>query len=170
MEWAAVHAAAGGSAYHDGRGSVPQIVALGDEIGELIETAGDEIDKLHFGDGPQAEITHAAGGSDDGAFADGRIDDAFPAETLEQTFAGLESAAINADILAEQHHRGVALHLLVHGLLDGFEKGDRLAVAARSRIRGAVCRRAVCRRFFRFGHVLSPRLSGGNLSRSFPGA
>ena len=42
----------------------------------------------------------------------------------QQTFAGLERSAVNADVFADQHHRGIAFHLFVHGLLDGFEKGD----------------------------------------------
>ena len=32
----------------------PKVVPLGDEIGDLIEAAGDEIDELHFRDGTQA--------------------------------------------------------------------------------------------------------------------
>jgi len=34
-------------------------VAFGDEIGELVETAGDKIDELHLADGAQAEIAHS---------------------------------------------------------------------------------------------------------------
>src|SRR6202035_6076173 len=90
VERAAVDSAAGRAADNDGRGRVPEIVALGDEVGELVEAAGDEIDELHFGDGAEAEIAHATGGADDGAFADGRVDDALPAELFEQAFAGLE--------------------------------------------------------------------------------
>ena len=115
---------AGRAANDDGRRGIPEIVALGDEIGELVEAAGDEIDELHFGDGAQAKIAHAAGSADDGAFADGRIDDALPAEFFEQTFAGLERAAIDADIFADENHAGVGGHFFEHGLLDGFEKGD----------------------------------------------
>ena len=83
-------------------------MALGDEIGELVEAAGDEIDELHFGDGAQAEIAHAAGRADDGAFADGRVDDALPAEFFEQAFAGLEGAAVDADVFADEDDAGVA--------------------------------------------------------------
>src|SRR5712672_2980384 len=122
-----MHAAAGRAAYHDGGGGVPEIVAFGDEIGELVEAAGDEIDELHLADGTQAEITHAAGRADDGAFADGRVDHALPAETLEQAFAGLERAAVNTHIFADDHNGGVALHFLEHGLLNGFEERDGAA-------------------------------------------
>src|SRR5256885_16258545 len=123
-----MHATAGRAADHDGRGSVPEIVALGDEVGELIEAAGDEVDELHFADGAQAEIAHAASCADDGALADGRVDDALPAETLQQAFAGFEGAAIDANVLAEKDDGWVALHFFEQGLLDGFEESDRPAV------------------------------------------
>src|SRR5262249_1268509 len=98
---------------------------FGHEVGDLVERAHDEIDKLHLADRAQPEITHAASRADDGALADRRVDDALPAEAFEQPFAGLERAAINANVLAEQDHRRIALHLFEHGLFDGFEKGDR---------------------------------------------
>src|SRR5712672_205555 len=123
-----MHAAAGRAAYHDGGGGVPEIVAFGDEIGELVEAASDEIDELHLADGTQAEVTHAAGRADDGAFADRGVDHALPAEALKQAFAGLERAAVDADVFADDHYGGVAFHFLEHGLLDGFEEGDRATV------------------------------------------
>src|SRR5439155_25321001 len=106
-----------------GRRRIPEIVPFGDEIGELVEAAGNEVDELHLADGAQAKIAHAAGRSDYGAFADGRVDDALPTEALQQSFTGLEGAAVDADILANDHDGGVALHFLEHGLPDGFEKG-----------------------------------------------
>jgi hypothetical protein len=122
-------------------------VALGDEIGELVEAAGNEVDELHLADRAQAQIAHAAGRADNGAFADGRIDHAFPAETLKQAFAGLEGAAVDADVFADDHDCGIALHFLKHGLLDGFEERHRAAAAI------AVHRIAVG---FAAGHRLSP--------------
>src|SRR6202521_3943836 len=147
MKRSAVHASAGRTAHDNRRGGVPKIMALGDEIGELVEAASDEIDELHFADGAQAEIAHAAGGADDGALADGRVDHALPAETLEQAFAGLESAAVHANVFADDHDRGVALHLLKHGLFDGFEECHR-AVATIAARRIAIG--------FAAGHRLSP--------------
>src|SRR5712672_2828352 len=123
-----MHAAAGRAAHNDRRRRVPEIMALGDEIGELVEAASDEVDELHLADGTQAEITHAAGRADDGAFADGSVDHALPAEALEQAFAGLERAAINTHVFADDHYGGVAFHFLEHGLLDGFEESDGAAV------------------------------------------
>src|SRR4029077_10770848 len=140
-------ASAGRTAHDNRRGGVPKVVALGDEIGELVEAASDEIDELHFADRAQAEIAHAASGADDGALADGRIDHALPAETLEQAFAGLESAAVDADVFADDHDGRVALHLFKHGLLDGFEKRDPALAAIPAR------RIAIG---FAAGHRLSP--------------
>ena len=85
-----------------GTGRAPKIMRLGGEIGDLIEAAGDEIDELHFGDGTQSQIAHAARGADNGRFADGRIDHAFGAETLQQSLGDFERAAVDADIFADR--------------------------------------------------------------------
>src|SRR5258708_12043931 len=120
MERAAVDAYAGGAADDDGSGRVPEVVTLGDEVGELVEAAGDEIDELHFGDGAQAEIAHAAGGADDGAFADGRVNHALPAEFFEQAFAGFERASIDADVLPDEGDSGAVSHPFHPDLLAAF--------------------------------------------------
>src|ERR1700681_4694721 len=124
MEWPAVHSAARRPSNYNRRRRVPKIMPLGHKIRQLIEAASNEIYKLHLGDRPQSEITHTASRAYDGALADGRVDHALPAKALQQTLAGFERAAIDAHIFAEQHDRGVALHLFKHGLLDGFEKRD----------------------------------------------
>src|SRR5207245_10834290 len=102
MNGPAVHAAARWPADDHGCWSVPQIVALRHEIRNLIESANDEIDELHLTNRPQTQVAHSAGRADDGAFADGRVDHTLPAKALEQPFAGLERAAVHADILANQ--------------------------------------------------------------------
>src|ERR1700732_1862485 len=117
MERPAVHSAARWSTNHNGGRRVPKIMPLGHEIGQLVEAASDEIYKLHLGDWPQSEITHAASRADNGALTDRRIDDPLPAKTLQQALAGLERSAVHAHIFAEQHHRRVAFHLFKHGLL-----------------------------------------------------
>src|SRR6266478_1842829 len=76
----AVHSAARRPANHHRRGRVPQIMSLGHEICNLVERANNKIDELHLHDRPQAEIAHAAGRADDGAFADRRIHHALPAK------------------------------------------------------------------------------------------
>ncbi len=138
VERASVHAAAGRPTnHHRGRG-IPEVMSLGDKIRDLIERANDEVDELHFANGTQAAVAHPASSADDGALADRRINHALPAEALEQTFAGLEGAAVNADIFAHQNDRRVALHLLEHGLLDGFEKRDLRCVRGAAIRTGAV--------------------------------
>src|SRR5258707_13377371 len=122
MERPAVHSAPGRPTHYHWRRRIPEIMSLGDEIRNLVERAHDEINELHLANGPQAAIAHAAGGANDGAFADRRVNHAFPAKTLEQAFAGLERSAVHANVFAHQNYRGVTLHLLEHGLLDGFEK------------------------------------------------
>jgi hypothetical protein len=100
-------------------------VALGHEIRELVEAASDEIDELHFRDGTQPQVAHAAGRADDSALADGRVDHAFPAESLEQAFAGFERAPIDTHVFADEHDCRVSSHLFEHGLADCFKKRDR---------------------------------------------
>src|ERR1700680_10387 len=100
MEWPAVHSAARWTANHNGRRRVPKIMPLGHEVGQLIEAASDEIYKLHLGNGPQSEVTHAASRGYDGALTYRRVDAPLPAKTLEQPLAGFERAAIHAHIFA----------------------------------------------------------------------
>src|SRR5690242_8620732 len=125
-----MHAASRWPAHHHRCRRIPEVVSLGHEIRDLVECADDEIDELQLRDRPQPQIAHAARRPDDGALADGRIDHALPPETLEQSFAGLESAPIHANVLTKQDHRGITLHLFEHGLLDGFEKSDRRSVGS----------------------------------------
>src|SRR5579862_4149165 len=124
MERAAVHAAARGSSQYHRHGRAPAIVALGGEVRHLIEAAGDEIDELHFDDGPQPEIAHAAGCADDGRLADGRIDHAFGTKARQQSFGYLKCPAVDSDIFAERDDGRIAVHLLENGLADSFEHGD----------------------------------------------
>src|SRR6266849_1909691 len=101
MKRPAVHAASGRPANDHGRGGIPKIMSLGDEIRNLIERADDEVDELHFANGAHA--------------------------------------AVDPDVFADQNDRRVPLHLLKHGLLDGFEKSN-LGSARLAAIRsGPVC-------------------------------
>src|SRR5690242_10849050 len=104
---------------------------FGDKIRDLVERAHDEIDELQLGNRPQSHVAHSACRPDNSALADRRIDYSLPAEPLQQSFARLKCPAVYADILSEQHHRGVPLHLLKHRLLDGFEKRDLRSVRLR---------------------------------------
>ena len=103
-------------------------MSLGHEIRNLIERANDEVDELHFANGPQAAVAHTAGRADNGALADRSVDHALPAKPSEQSLACFERAAVYPDVFADQHDGRVPLHLLEHGLLDGFEKSNLRSV------------------------------------------
>src|ERR1700722_15219570 len=126
----AMHAPARRTPNHDRRRSVPQVMSLSHEICNLVEGAHDEIDELHLADRPQPQIAHPASRANDGALADRRIDHPLPAKFFEQALAGLERTTVDANVLADQHHGRIALHLLKHGLLDGLEKGYRPSAIA----------------------------------------
>src|SRR5262249_3793050 len=113
------------AAQHDGYRRAPAVVRLGDEIRNLVEAAGNEVNELHLGHRAQAQVAHAYGRAHNSRLADGRIDYALPAKTLEQAGRHLECATIDADVFAQQYHRGVALHLFKERLPDRFEVGHR---------------------------------------------
>src|SRR5580692_368758 len=124
MKRPAMHAAARRSADDHRNRSVPQVVRFGDEVRYLIEAAGDEVDELHFRDGPQAKETHSTGRADDGCFADGSFNHAFTAKFSEEALGDFECAAVNADIFADGDDGRVACHFFEHGLADGFHHSD----------------------------------------------
>src|SRR5580692_490770 len=128
MKRPAVNETAGRPAHHHRRRRIPQIMSLGHEVRNLVERAHDEVDELQLRNRPQPCIAHPASRPDNGALTDRRIDHALPSKTLQQSFARLERPAVHTDVLPEQHHRRVALHLFKHRLLDGFEKRDLRAV------------------------------------------
>src|SRR5882762_7323994 len=124
MKRSPVHTATRRPAHHHRSRRVPQIMSLGHEIRNLVKRTNDEIDELHFHDGPQPQITHPARRADDGALADRRVNHALPAKPRQQSFAGLERPAVDAHVLAEHDNCRVAFHFFEHRLLDGFEKRD----------------------------------------------
>src|SRR3990167_2091597 len=125
VEGPAVHAAARGAAQDHRHGRAPTIVAFGDEVGNLVEGAGDEVDELELRHRAQAEVAHPDRGAHDGAFADGRVNDALAAEAREEAFGHLEGAAVDADVFAQHHHRRVALHFFPEPAPDRLQVGHR---------------------------------------------
>ncbi len=63
---------------------VPAVAALGGEIHDLVEAAGDEIGELHLGHRAQPHERGADGRAHDGRFGDGRIHHAPRAEVFEE--------------------------------------------------------------------------------------
>src|ERR1051326_5480389 len=124
MEWAAVDAASGRAAQHDGSGHAPAILSLRQHVRDLVERAGDEIHELKFRDWTQPGQRRAKRGIDDRHLRDRRVDHALRAEAVNEAFGDLEGAAIDADVLADTEDVGVALHFLPESLADGFEISD----------------------------------------------
>src|SRR4051795_2720637 len=111
MEWAAVHATTCRSPDYNGHRSAATVMRLGGEVRYLIKGTSYKIDKLHLRYGTQSEIAHADSRTNDCRFADRRIDDALPTKPLQQARCNFECTAVHADVLADQHHGRVAIHL-----------------------------------------------------------
>src|SRR5579872_4179123 len=123
MERAAVNAPAAGPPDHDRSGRAPAVVRLGQHVGDLVEGATDEIHELELGHGTQPGERGPEGGAHDGGLSDGSINYALRAKTLDEAVGDLESAAVDADVLAQAEDTGVPLHLLPDALADSFEIG-----------------------------------------------
>ena len=124
VEGAAVDVSAAGAAQDERSGRAPEIVRLGDHVGDLVEGAADEIHELKFGDGAHAGERRAEGRADDGGLGDGRVDDALGAEAVDESVGDFEGAAVDADVFAEAEDGGVAVHFFPDSLADGFEVGE----------------------------------------------
>src|ERR1700691_3062872 len=106
-----VNAAARGSANYHRHRRAPKIMRFGDEIGYLVETARDEINKLHFRHRPQPQKSHSASSTHNRRLADRRLNHALAAEFRKQPFGGLERSAVHADVCANSHYGWIAVHL-----------------------------------------------------------
>src|SRR5678815_4956309 len=110
MKRSTVNAAATWSADHDGHSSAPAIAALGSEVRDLIERAGDEVCKLHFRNRTHAHQCSANGSADNCRFRNGCIDDARFSELFEETSRHFERTAVNADIFSKDEDVIVSFH------------------------------------------------------------
>ena len=118
---AAVDAAPRRSADDDRRRLSPTVAVLRGHVRQLIESAADEIDELHLGDGTQPHHRGPDGRADDRRFGDRGVDHPLLAEPLEETVGDLERAAVDADVLAEEEHPVVRFHFLPEALADRLE-------------------------------------------------
>src|SRR5271166_3807676 len=84
VEGAAVDVSAAGAAEDEWGGCAPEIVRLGDHVADLVEGAGDEVHELEFGDGAHAGERRSEGRTYDGGLGDGRVDDAFGSEAVDE--------------------------------------------------------------------------------------
>src|ERR1700722_14508509 len=129
MKRAAVNASTGRPANHHRHRRTPKIMRFCNEIGYLIEAAGDEIDELHFRNRTQSQEAHSASGAYDSRLANGSFDHAFASKFRDESFGSFERAAIYADIFADGYHSRVAVHLLKHGLANSLNHGNRSHVS-----------------------------------------
>ena len=103
--------------------AVRHITALGEFVGDIIETDREEIRKHDFRDRLQAGHRRAHGGAEDRLFGDRRVAHAQRAKLFVQPDRRLEHAAGFGDILAEEHDIVVARHFLRDAA------NDRVAIA-----------------------------------------
>ena len=118
-------AAAAGRAY-DQRDLGPPAEHIADVrrgVHHLVHRDHDEVDGHHLGDRPQPRHGGANGGADDDLLGDGRVEHALLAELLHQPAGHFEGSVVEADVLAQQEHRLVALHLLAERLVERVAHG-----------------------------------------------
>ncbi len=92
---------------------------LGGLVAELIHHQKDEIAEHQIDDGPGAGHRGAHGQSHEAGFGNGRVDDTFGTEFLDEAREHLEGRAGLGHILAHQENRRVAAHFLGDGLVHG---------------------------------------------------
>ena len=92
--------------------AVGHVAALGELVGDIVEADRDEVREHDLGDRLQSGHRRAHGGAEDRLLGDRRVAHAQRAELLEQPDGRLEHAAGLGDVLAEEHHVGVARHFL----------------------------------------------------------
>jgi len=92
-------------------------------VDDLVVGEQREVDRHQLHDGTQAGHRRPDGDPDDRVLADRRVAHAPLAEALEQPVGDAESTAEDPDVLAEEHHPLVVVHLLDERL------SQRVAVA-----------------------------------------
>ena len=96
-------------------------MSLCGHVGDLIEGAADEVHELKFGDGTHAGERRAKSGSYDRRFCDGRIDDALGAKAIDEPIRHFKGATVDANVLTDAEHSGIAFHFFPDPLADRFE-------------------------------------------------
>src|SRR2546428_5107785 len=99
MERPSPDPAARGAPNDDGNSGAVAPAALGGEIGDLVEGAGNEVDELHFRDGPHPHQRCADGGPDDPRLGNRSVNHPLLAEPLQEPLRYLEGAAVDANVL-----------------------------------------------------------------------
>ena len=84
---------------------------------DLVEALERESRELDLADGLEAVERHPDGGADDRGLRERAVDDALGAEFTLQIVGHAEDAAVDADVLAQDEHVLVAVHLLEERLV-----------------------------------------------------
>src|SRR6266704_1217419 len=111
MEWATVNDTSGRAANDDGDGHTRTPGHLARHVDDLVEAAGDEVDKLHLGDGTKTHERRTYSGADDSGFSHRGIDDTLRSKLFQQASADFERTAVDAHVFTKQEHCLVTLHL-----------------------------------------------------------
>ena len=80
---------------------------------DLVEALEGEAGELDLADRLEPVDRHAHRGADDARLREGTVDDAGASEDAMEVLGDAEDAAVDPDVLADDEHVGVALHLLV---------------------------------------------------------
>src|ERR1700726_1267171 len=96
VEWATFRATAGRATNDYRYRHTRAPVHLGRHVDDLVKAAGDEIDKLHLGDGTHSHQRRAHSRTNDGGLGHRRIDHALRPKLFQEARADLERTAIAA--------------------------------------------------------------------------
>ncbi len=112
----------------DDDGAVDEAAAhVADEAGvvnDLVPCDGGEAPEHEFHDGAQTEHGGTDAHADECGFADGRVADAFIAETFPEAFGDFVGAVVFGDFFAEEDDIGIALDFFGEGVAESFAVGD----------------------------------------------
>src|SRR5277367_1689247 len=108
VKWTAVDVAAARPANHERRGRIPTIVRFRHHIHDLVKSAADEIHELELDYGTHARERRSERCAHDGGFRDRRINYALGPEAVDEAVRHFESAAVDADVLANTEDTGIA--------------------------------------------------------------
>ena len=147
VERTGAHSAAGRAPERE-RHAVPgPVAAAGGEVGDHVEGAGGEVEELVLDDRTKALEGGAHRDAGEPLLADRRVEDPVRPERVEEPLGEAEGSTVASDVLAEEEHARIPLHLVAERPPDGREVGDHRDSYAASRLRG--------------GHASSPTRSGG---------
>ena len=125
MKRTRAHARTAGPAENGRNIRAPTITTLGRVVGEQIEAGGDEIDKLKLSHRFHPHQARATRRPDDRGLGNRRIDHSPGAKLIDEPISHLKSAAIRADVFADNKHRRVAFHLFPNALADRLDERRR---------------------------------------------